>query len=215
MLCVAAQAPQARLLGASDSTETADLQQQQQPEQLTQQQAQPVAAQLQADGKASAASAGSVQAALAALPDEGEVWRQWCEHFEAQDEAAAERQQLAQRLQRAVASEAYPVAAMMRERLDELDAGDTVAVVQRRMAEALAQEDYAAAAQLRDEGCAGLAGWWAGSGEDDPFGHLLHVRLRGWGAWFWCGCGLGRTSAQDTHSKEYSSQTCLACRTLA
>ncbi len=40
---------------------------------------------------------------------------------------------------------------------------------------ALATEDYGAAAELRDGGCAGLIGWWASRAEGDPGGHLLRV----------------------------------------
>lgn len=34
---------------------------------------------------------------------------------------------------------------------------------------------YADAARIRDEAHTGLIGWWAGRGENDPYGHLLHV----------------------------------------
>lgn len=34
---------------------------------------------------------------------------------------------------------------------------------------------YEDAARLRDESYTGLVGWWAGRGEDDPYGHLLHI----------------------------------------
>ena len=40
---------------------------------------------------------------------------------------------------------------------------------------ALAAEDYGRAAELRDEGCAGLVGWWVSSAEGDPGGHLLRI----------------------------------------
>lgn len=39
----------------------------------------------------------------------------------------------------------------------------------------MAAEDYGAAAAVRDAAGLGLLGWWAGQGEDDPRGHLLHV----------------------------------------
>lgn len=41
--------------------------------------------------------------------------------------------------------------------------------------QALEQEDYARAAQLRDSGCAGLVGWWHSRAEDDPVGHILRI----------------------------------------
>lgn len=34
---------------------------------------------------------------------------------------------------------------------------------------------YEDAARIRDEAKTGLIGWWAGRGENDPYGHLLHV----------------------------------------
>ena len=40
---------------------------------------------------------------------------------------------------------------------------------------ALKAEDYGAAAELRDAGCAGLMGWWVSRAEGDPGGHLLRV----------------------------------------
>ncbi len=43
--------------------------------------------------------------------------------------------------------------------------------------DALANEQYSTAADLRDKGLVGLAGWWAGkAGSDDFSGHLLHVK---------------------------------------
>jgi hypothetical protein len=34
---------------------------------------------------------------------------------------------------------------------------------------------YADAARIRDDSYSGIVGWWAGRGEQDPYGHLLHV----------------------------------------
>ena len=41
--------------------------------------------------------------------------------------------------------------------------------------QAVEQEDYAKAAELRDSGCAGLLGWWHSRAEDDPVGHILRI----------------------------------------
>ena len=35
---------------------------------------------------------------------------------------------------------------------------------------------YEDAARLRDEAHTSIEGWWAGRGEDDPYGHLLFVQ---------------------------------------
>ena len=72
--------------------------------------------------------------------------------------------------------EHYGEAARLKSELQALQMGDAVAAVQRGIAEALKEELYADAAKLRDEGLAGMQGWWAGGGDDDPVGHLLHVQ---------------------------------------
>lgn len=61
----------------------------------------------------------------------------------------------------------------------ELGASDVLAAVRSEQARAVAEDDYATAARLRDVSCQGLVGWWAasaGAGED-PHGHVLQVRL--------------------------------------
>ena len=40
---------------------------------------------------------------------------------------------------------------------------------------ALQEEDYTEAARLRDQGAAGLTGWWVADNQDDPKGHLLRI----------------------------------------
>ena len=40
---------------------------------------------------------------------------------------------------------------------------------------ALQEEDYAEAARLRDQGAAGLRGWWVADNQEDPRGHLLRI----------------------------------------
>ncbi len=79
-------------------------------------------------------------------------------------------------LQDAVRFEHYGEAARLKAQLQVLLMGDAVASVQHGIAEALKEERYGDAAKLRDEGLAGLQGWWAGCAEDDPVGHLLHVQ---------------------------------------
>ena len=40
---------------------------------------------------------------------------------------------------------------------------------------ALQEENYAEAAKLRDQGAAGLPGWWVADNKEDPKGHLLRI----------------------------------------
>lgn len=40
---------------------------------------------------------------------------------------------------------------------------------------ALQEENYAEAARLRDQGAAGLRGWWVADNQEDPKGHLLRI----------------------------------------
>jgi len=47
--------------------------------------------------------------------------------------------------------------------------------VQQQLTDALAEERYGDAADLRDSGLTGLQGWWAGQYEDDPVGHIMHI----------------------------------------
>lgn len=77
--------------------------------------------------------------------------------------------------QDALRQENYSAASQIQGELKSLDAQDAVSCIRRQLEQALAQERYADAAQLRDAGLSGLAGWWAGQAEDDPVGHLLHI----------------------------------------
>ena len=47
--------------------------------------------------------------------------------------------------------------------------------VLQELQQAVEQEDYTKAAELRDSGCAGLLGWWHSRAEDDPVGHILRI----------------------------------------
>ena len=68
---------------------------------------------------------------------------------------------------------------------------------------ALEEEDYAEAARLRDQGAAGLLGWWVAENSDDPKGHLLRVST-GFGRYV----GYAYTP-QDLAQAEVSRQTLL------
>lgn len=103
-------------------------------------------------------------------------WDGWSAFFDELDEAATRVDELEAMIQCAVEEEDYAVATELKQELDAVLAKDSVASVLRALDEALAQEDYSAAARLRDEGGAGLLGWWQGrAGPDDPQGHVLRI----------------------------------------
>ena len=41
--------------------------------------------------------------------------------------------------------------------------------------DAIREERYSDAADVRDSTAVGLQGWWAGGPQDDPYGHVLHI----------------------------------------
>lgn len=93
------------------------------------------------------------------------------------DELAEDAAHYQVELNTAVRQERYSDAARHKKKMQEIQAADTVAAVQRQLQDALANEQYSTAADLRDKGLVGLAGWWAGkAGSDDFSGHLLHVK---------------------------------------
>lgn len=103
-------------------------------------------------------------------------WEAWSAYFEEMDESGTRVRELATELAEAVAAEDYCTAAALKNEMDTLVSKDVVAAVLKELNVALESEQYARAAQLRDEGGAGLLGWWCGRGsEDDPYGHLLHM----------------------------------------
>ena len=91
-------------------------------------------------------------------------WEAWQRHFAACDEAAELAEDASDALAVAVEAEDYADAARHKRRLDSLADLDVVTKVQVALAEALKEEDYAEAARLRDDGGAGLVGWWHGTG---------------------------------------------------
>ncbi|MEW5303523.1 MAG: hypothetical protein WDW36_006206 [Sanguina aurantia] len=122
-------------------------------------------------------AADGVQPA-AASPEslDPESWPSWLRYMSTVDDDSNRLVQLRQELGREVQMERYQAAAAVKAQLKELEQKDALASVLNELQVALASEDYPLAARLRDEGVAGLAGWWAGSGgSDDPTGHLLHV----------------------------------------
>ncbi|GIL72613.1 hypothetical protein Vretifemale_2950 [Volvox reticuliferus] len=104
-------------------------------------------------------------------------WEEWLKYFDSMDELAEDAAHYQVELNTAVRQEQYSDAARHKRKLQEIQSADTVAAVQRQLQGALASEQYGAAAELRDRGLVGLAGWWAGKdGPEDFQGHLLHIK---------------------------------------
>ncbi len=103
-------------------------------------------------------------------------WDGWSAFFDELDEAATRLDELDAMLQHAVGEEDYTAAADLKQEMQAVMAKDSVATVLKALDDALMEEDYAEAARLRDEGGAGLLGWWQGrAGADDAQGHLLRI----------------------------------------
>mmetsp|Transcript_37767 Transcript_37767/g.84208 ORF Transcript_37767/g.84208 Transcript_37767/m.84208 type:complete len:920 (+) Transcript_37767:152-2911(+) len=133
-------------------------------------------------GQASESRGSPVQSITGMNVPANSSWESWLKFFEEVDAAAEEQEDLTYRLQDAVRQERYGDAAAIKRMLSVAQEKDSVAHVQQQMQAALALEQYAEAAKLRDDAMAGLQGWWAGASEDDPVGHLLHVQAE-FGRW--------------------------------
>lgn len=101
-------------------------------------------------------------------------WESWCEHFDQQDQSGTKLDFLQPQLATAISDEDYQAAAAIKSEISSLTSADAVAAIQQRLAAALAAEQYAEAAVLRDQGWALLEGWWACE-TTDAAGHLLKV----------------------------------------
>ncbi|KAL6762943.1 hypothetical protein V8C86DRAFT_514706 [Haematococcus lacustris] len=132
---------------------------------------------LDADGAEPQGLVKASQPLVAPVEDEqgASEWEDWLQLFAASDAAAERAEELKQQLSDAVTMEAYTTAAGIKQELQELEAKNVAATVQKQLEAALAVEDYEAAAKCCSEGLTALQGWWAGTGEGDAVGHLLHV----------------------------------------
>ncbi|KAJ9505609.1 hypothetical protein QJQ45_011236 [Haematococcus lacustris] len=132
---------------------------------------------LEADGAEPQGLVKASQPLVAPVEDEqgASEWEDWLQLFAASDAAAERAEELKQQLSDAVTMEAYTTAAGIKQELQELEAKNVAATVQKQLEAALAVEDYEAAARCCSEGLTALQGWWAGTGEGDAVGHLLHV----------------------------------------
>jgi hypothetical protein len=74
-----------------------------------------------------------------------------------------------------------------------------MAVVVRKVVRAWCRR-YADAARIRDESHSGLVGWWAGRGEEDAYGHMLHIS-----AGFGCYTGRAYLPRQLTEIRVHCS----------
>lgn len=112
-----------------------------------------------------------------AAPGQSEYdWDGWSAFFDELDEAATRLEELDAMLQNAVSDEDYAAAAELKQEMQAVMAKDSVATVLKALDDALVSENYSEAARLRDEGGAGLLGWWQGrAGPDDAQGHLLRI----------------------------------------
>jgi hypothetical protein len=92
------------------------------------------------------------------------------------DAKSAELARLQACIQWAVAEEAYGQAAALNRRASALQAADALTQLRAAMSSAVAAQDYAGAAALRDASYRGLLGWWRVTADgQDAWGHLVHI----------------------------------------
>mmetsp|Transcript_6744 Transcript_6744/g.11480 ORF Transcript_6744/g.11480 Transcript_6744/m.11480 type:complete len:863 (-) Transcript_6744:436-3024(-) len=108
-------------------------------------------------------------------PTSPSTWQDWLPIFERMDTASEREQELQAQLKSAIFRENYSIAAAVKGELAAIQDEDLVSAVQQDLADALSSEDYATAARLRDQGMTSVQGWWAGTSELDPSGHVLLV----------------------------------------
>jgi len=102
-------------------------------------------------------------------------WEWWTAYFNSMDDTVRELDTIDEELKMAVEEEDYSKAVALRAHQARLESADSVNKILEDMNTALKEERYADAAVLRDAGGAGIRGWWVGSVEGDPFGHVMHV----------------------------------------
>ncbi|BBN03869.1 hypothetical protein MPTK1_3g00210 [Marchantia polymorpha subsp. ruderalis] len=104
-------------------------------------------------------------------------WDRWQKVFTDAEERDNLASVLKFQLEEAVDNEDFQEAAVLKEALAAVSAGDTVSEIMKELKSALAEERYDAAARLRDKAGAGLVGWWVGLAEaqNDPYGRIIHI----------------------------------------
>ncbi|KAK9867039.1 hypothetical protein WJX84_010092 [Apatococcus fuscideae] len=105
-------------------------------------------------------------------------WEEWYQHvFVHKDRAAHRVEQLQTILDNSISNEQYDDAAHYSAELARHQEWDDVSKILEEYSEAIEKEDFGRAAALRDEGGAGLVGWWvANPPTEDPQGHLLRIQ---------------------------------------
>jgi len=117
--------------------------------------------------------------------EDDEEWTRWQEIFEQVEESEKYLEALQVQLREAVASENYEDAAALKGAIDACHKEDPVRQIMEDLKLATVEERFEEAALLRDEGGAGLCGWWLGQDsvqsedgtvtETDSFGHIVHI----------------------------------------
>ncbi|KAL2635820.1 hypothetical protein R1flu_007299 [Riccia fluitans] len=104
-------------------------------------------------------------------------WDRWQKVFGEVEERENLATVLKFQLEEAVDNEDFQEAAVLKEALAAVSAGDAVSEVMKELKRALAEERYDDAANLRDKAGAGLVGWWVGLAEsqNDPYGRIIHI----------------------------------------
>lgn len=115
-------------------------------------------------------------------PDSIEAWGQFIHYM---GQSSLDTADLARQIEEAVSTEAFQLAAQLQKQIDELISRDAVSTSLQELDQACEEERYADATKLRDMSHSNLMGWWAGKGENDPYGHILHIEPA-------FGCYLGR-----------------------
>ncbi|KAK9809054.1 hypothetical protein WJX72_008588 [[Myrmecia] bisecta] len=125
--------------------------------------------------EAQTAEAERDRQASAAKAQEDAAWEEAQRRMMDLDMLALRCAQLDDAIAQAASLEYYDDAATMQRERAKILEQDSVAQIMEELETALQNEDYATAARLRDEGGAGLVGWWCAHQEGDPFGHLLRI----------------------------------------
>ncbi|GBG66952.1 hypothetical protein CBR_g74639 [Chara braunii] len=104
-------------------------------------------------------------------------WERWQSVFGEVEERDTLVKALKMQMQLAVEREDYSEAAKLKEAIKGCQENNAVDDIMEGLKRALAEERYSDAAKLRDEGFAGLVGWWAGiaEGTNDPYGRIIKI----------------------------------------
>ncbi|KAG6709963.1 hypothetical protein I3843_06G150800 [Carya illinoinensis] len=104
-------------------------------------------------------------------------WDRWRKHFDEIDEEERMVSLLKSQLGHAVFIEDYEDAARLKVAIAAAATNDTVGRVISHLNKAIEEERFQDAADIRDNACAGLVGWWAGISKNvnDPQGLIIRI----------------------------------------